>query len=170
MNWIGALLLIITTTWLGFDWSNRLSNRPKQIRQIKNALQILEAEIVYSQLPLREAFINISRQIPEPTRSFFEEIGQSLQDKNIDFYIVWKEKVDVLIKNSSLAANEKEILYQFGRTIGQHDFYQQQKHIQLTLSHLERELEDAREEQYKYSKMAKSLGFLAGLFIVLLLI
>lgn len=170
MNWIGALLLIITTTWLGFDWSNRLSNRPKQIRQIKNALQILEAEIVYSQLPLREAFINISRQIPEPTRSFFEEIGLSLQDKNIDFYIVWKEKVDVLIKNSSLAANEKEILYQFGRTIGQHDFYQQQKHIQLTLSHLERELEDAREEQYKYSKMAKSLGFLAGLFIVLLLI
>ncbi|WP_068671909.1 stage III sporulation protein SpoIIIAB [Oceanobacillus sp. Castelsardo] len=170
MNWIGALLLIITTTWLGFDWSNRLSNRPKQIRQIKNALQILEAEIVYSQLPLREAFINISKQIPEPTRSFFEEIGLSLQDKNIDFYIIWKEKVDVLIRNSSLAGNEREILYQFGRTIGQHDFYQQQKHIQLTLSHLERELEDAREEQYKYSKMAKSLGFLAGLFIVLLLI
>ncbi|KKE80656.1 stage III sporulation protein SpoIIIAB [Oceanobacillus caeni] len=170
MNWIGALLLISTTTWLGFDWSNRLSNRPKQIRQLKNALQILEAEIVYSQLPLKEAFLNISRQIPEPTRFFFEEIGLSLQDKNIDFYIIWKEKVDALINNSSLAINEKEILYQFGRTIGQHDFYQQQKHIQLTLSHLERELEDAREEQYKYSKMAKSLGFLAGLFIVLLLI
>ncbi|WP_156290824.1 stage III sporulation protein SpoIIIAB [Oceanobacillus salinisoli] len=170
MKWIGALLLIGTTTWIGFDWSSRLANRPKQIRQLKNALQILEAEIVYSQLPLKEAFLNIAGQIPEPAKSFFRGLGNGLDDSTIDLYKIWKENVDVFMQNSSLGANEKEILYQFGRTLGQHDFYQQQKHIQLTLSHLERELEDAREEQYKYSKMAKSLGVLAGLFIVLLLI
>ncbi|RKQ37762.1 stage III sporulation protein SpoIIIAB [Oceanobacillus halophilus] len=170
MKWIGAILLIGTTTWLGFDWSNRLTKRPKQIRQLKNALQILEAEIVYSQLPLKDAFLSIARQIPEPAKSFFDELGKSLQNTNIDFYRIWKEQVDNLVQNSSLSSTEREILYQFGRTLGQHDLYQQQKHIQLTLTHLERELEDARDEQYRYSKMAKSLGVLAGLFIVLLLI
>lgn len=170
MKWIGALLLIGTTTWLGFEWSNRLTNRPKHIRQLKNALQILEAEIVYSQLPLRDAFKNIAKQLPSPTNLFFRNMGKSLEDQNIDFSSSWEKNVDAFMRQSSLQANEKEILLQFGRTIGQHDFYQQQKHIQLTLSHLERELEDAREEQQKYSKMAKSLGILAGLFIVLLLI
>ncbi|MDY0396470.1 hypothetical protein RWE15_21815 [Virgibacillus halophilus] len=56
MKWIGALLLLSTTTWAGFEWSKRLSDRPKHIRQLINALQILEAEIVYSQRPLKDAF------------------------------------------------------------------------------------------------------------------
>ncbi|WP_085991931.1 stage III sporulation protein SpoIIIAB [Oceanobacillus senegalensis] len=170
MKWIGALILIGATTWLGIEWSNRLANRPKQIRQLKNALQILEAEIVYSQLPLRDAFFSIAKQIPQPTKSFFEQMGESLQDKDNDLYHNWKKNINSFVQDSSLGVNEKEILNQFGRTLGQHDFYQQQKHIQLALSHLQRELEDAREEQYKYSKMAKSLGVLAGIFIVLLLI
>ena len=33
MKWLGALLLIGTTTWIGFDLSNRLGERTKQIRQ-----------------------------------------------------------------------------------------------------------------------------------------
>ncbi len=91
-------------------------------------------------------------------------------DKYSYFETVWEECVLGFIDESSLSSNEKEILLQFGRTLGQHDFGQQQKHIQLTIKHLERELQDARDDQDKYGKMAKSLGFLTGLFIVLLLI
>ncbi|RLL48107.1 stage III sporulation protein SpoAB [Oceanobacillus piezotolerans] len=170
MKWIGALLFISMTTWMGFEWSNRLMNRPKHIRQLKNALQILEAEMIYSQLPLKDVFFSISKQIPEPSKSFFKELGESIQEQPHHFYSFWTSSVDNLIVRSSLGSNEKEILYQFGRTIGQHDYYQQQKQIHLTLSHLERELEEARDNQFKYSKMAKSLGILAGLFVVLLLI
>ncbi|MFD1850596.1 stage III sporulation protein SpoIIIAB [Oceanobacillus bengalensis] len=170
MKWIGALLLILATTWMGFEWSNRLMKRPKHIRQLKNALQILEAEMIYSQLPLQDAFMNIANQLPNPTSSFFKTLGKNMQEKNVDLYDVWKINVEKFMQLSSLGPNEKEILNQFGRTLGQHDFYQQQKHIQLTLTHLDRELEDARDNQFKYSKLAKSLGVLAGLFIVLLLI
>jgi len=91
-------------------------------------------------------------------------------EKNSYFETVWNESVTTYKESSSLGENEKEILLQFGRTIGQHDFTQQQKHIQLTIKHLERELQDARDEQDRYGKMAKNLGFLTGLFIVLLLI
>ncbi|HLT56626.1 MAG TPA: stage III sporulation protein SpoIIIAB [Bacillota bacterium] len=170
MKWIGALLLVGATTWAGFEWSHRLIMRPKHIRLIKNALQILEAEIVYSQMPLRDAFQRVAGQIPNPVHSFFYGLYAAMKEKHIDFYEVWKSQVDRLMERSCLHRNEREILYQFGRTLGQHDFYQQQKHIQLALTHLERELEDARDEQLKYSKMAKTLGILSGLFIVLLLI
>ncbi|WP_099158476.1 stage III sporulation protein SpoIIIAB [Virgibacillus ndiopensis] len=170
MKWIGALLFIGTTTWIGFEMSKRLNNRPKHIRQLKNALQILEAEILYSQLSLRDAFETIANQIPQPTQSFFKALCDGMQKSGTDLASLWGKSIGKLMKDSSLGNNEKEILLQFGRTLGQHDFTQQQKHIQLTVSHLNRELEEARDNQYKYSKMAKSLGFLCGLFIVLLLI
>lgn len=170
MRWIGALLFIGTTTWIGFEWSRQLANRPKHIRQLKNALQILEAEILYSQLPLKDAFITIAKQIPQPTKSFFKALGESLEEKKPDLFSTWEKQVDIYMGVSSLKENEQEILKQFGRTLGQHDFEQQQKHIQLTVSHLERELEEARDNRARYCKMAKSLGFLSGLFIVLLLI
>jgi len=170
MKWIGALLFIGTTTWIGFEWSKKLNNRPKHIRQLKNALQILEAEILYSQLPLQEAFTTIAKQIPQPMKSFFGELGKDMEKKNPDLFSLWEKQVEALMDVSCLSGNEQEILKQFGRTLGQHDFAQQQKHIQLTVSHLDRELEDARENQTRYGKMAKSLGVLCGLFIVLLLI
>ncbi|WP_010530956.1 stage III sporulation protein SpoIIIAB [Lentibacillus jeotgali] len=170
MQWIGALLFIGTTTLAGFDISKKLNERPKHIRHMKNALQILEAEILYSQLPLPDAFATIAKQIPEPISSFFDLLNTSLSQNNNDLAQVWNWHLEGLIKSSALDSNEAEILKQFGRTLGQHDFDQQQKHIHLTIKHLDRELDDARENQYRYSKMAKSLGLLCGLFIVLLLI
>lgn len=170
MEWIGALLFIGTTTWIGFEISNRLSERPKIIRQLKNALQILEAEILYSQLPLGDAFSSITNQMPEPTKTFFLNLANNLEENKSDLYSLWNANVEELSRISALGKNEKEILNQFGRTLGQHDFTQQQKHIQLAVHHLDRELEEARDNEFKYSKMAKSLGMLCGLFIVLLLI
>ncbi|MFC3039036.1 stage III sporulation protein SpoIIIAB [Virgibacillus xinjiangensis] len=170
MKWIGALLFITATTWVGIEWSNRLSGRPKHIRQLKNALQILEAEMLYSQLSLQEAFFSISRQVPAPVSGFFEGLSQDMQGEMSEFIHVWEKHVAGLIRDSCLGSNEEEILLQFGRTLGQHDFQQQQKHIQLTSSHLQREMEEARDLQWRYSKMAKSLGLLGGLFIVLLLL
>lgn len=170
MKWIGALLLIGVSTWIGFEWSNKLNDRPKHIRQLKSALQILEAEMLYSQLPLQEAFKVISKQIPQPTHHLFHTLHLLMDKNTTELNILWQQQVKELKNISSLGKNELEILRQFGRTLGQHDFVQQQKHILLATNHLERELEEAVDDHYKYAKMAKSLGFLGGLFIVLLLI
>lgn len=170
MKWIGALLFIGTTTWLGFEISKRLSDRPKHIRQLKNALQILEAEILYSQSPLQDAFSMIAKQIPKPMNLFFQSLYADMQGEGTNLYRLWDTNVDALMKATSLGSNEKEILKQFGRTLGQHDFIQQQKHIRLAITHLDRELEEARDNQYKYGNVSKSLGFLCGLFIVILLV
>ncbi|WP_430785334.1 stage III sporulation protein SpoIIIAB [Virgibacillus flavescens] len=170
MEWIGALLFIGTTTWIGFEIGNRFQERPRIIRQFKNALQILEAEILYSQLTLRDAFANIASQMPKPTKLFFQNMTSQLDENTTDLYSIWSHHVEEFSKQFAIGKNEKEILNQFGRTLGQHDFTQQQKHIQLAAHHLDRELEEARINELKYSKMAKSLGVLVGLFIVLLII
>lgn len=68
-----------------------------------------------------------------------------------------------------LEAGEFEILSQFGETLGKSDRHHQQKQIMLTMAHLEREESDALERQGKYEKMMKSLGFLTGLLLIILL-
>ncbi|SDL62474.1 stage III sporulation protein SpoIIIAB [Sediminibacillus halophilus] len=170
MKWIGAILLLCATTWAGFEFSRKLSDRPVQIRQLKSALQILEAEILYSQAPLAEACGTLAQQLPKPVSLFFQSVNKDLQGNTTDLYQIWKYNLDRFWPHAALKDSEKEVLKQFGRTLGQHDFSQQQKHIQLALTHLDRELEEAQNQQLKYSKMVKSLGFLTGLLVVLLLI
>ncbi|MDY0405605.1 stage III sporulation protein SpoIIIAB [Virgibacillus sp. 179-BFC.A HS] len=169
MKWLGAFLLLCTTTWIGFEWSKKLSDRPKHIRQLINALQILEAEIVYSQLPLQEAFEVIGRQLPKPANLLFAQVAVALQSNTANLTEIWSASVNQWVKLANLDKNEQEILLQFGATLGQHDAVQQTKHIQLALHHLEREMQEARDQHIKYAKLAKSLGVLGGLFIIVLL-
>ncbi|MCD5323526.1 MULTISPECIES: stage III sporulation protein SpoIIIAB [Pontibacillus] len=168
MKWIGALILLCATTWGGFEFARRLTERPKQIRQLKNALQVLEAEILYGHSPVIEACEKVARQIPEPMAWFFYEFSDQLKESSASLYDVWEQRIQSFWPLSALGEGEKEIMKQFGQTLGQHDFTGQQKHIRLAISHLERELKEAEEQQQKYSKMVKSLGFLTGLLIILL--
>ena len=77
--------------------------------------------------------------------------------------------MDHYIQHSALKKKEQESLLQFGHTLGKYNRIEQEKQIHLTLNHLEREEAEARVDQAKYEKMWRNLGFLLGIFIVLLL-
>jgi len=169
MKWIGALLLVSATSWVGFDMSNRLGDRAKQIRQIILSLQMLEAEMTYSQATLQQIFESISKKTAYPIDTFYGQLSNRLTMVVTDFLAIWDEELDHLMEISSLKNNEYEIIKQFGRNLGKHTFIEQQKHIALTIHHLESELNEAIEQRGKYEKMMRSLGILFGLFIVLIL-
>lgn len=170
MKWFGALLIIVTTTWAGFNVSKRFRERTIQIRQLKVALQTLEAEIVYGLTPLSEACKKISGMISYPLSTFFLHFSEKLSSGNQSVSQAWNDSLQETIPILSLNHNDIEILTQFGATLGQHDRDHQQKQIRLTLLHLEREELDAKEAQMRYEKMMKNLGLLGGLLIVILLI
>jgi stage III sporulation protein AB len=137
---------------------------------LKSALQSLEAEIMFGHTPLHEASRRLSTQIPRPLSWFFESFAKKLTQTETTVKEAWEESLKEVWRLTALKQGEFEIMKQFGETLGRHDRYSQQKQIMLTLSHLEREEEDARERQAKYEKMVKSLGFLSGLLLIILLI
>jgi stage III sporulation protein AB len=170
MKLIGAILILLTTTWAGFEAARMLHERPRQLRQLKAALQALEAEIMYAHTPLSEAALHISRQISLPLSKLFEQFAAKLQVGETSVHQAWEESLQDVWKATALKQGELEIMKQFGETLGQYDRLTQQKQIALALAHLEREEEDALERQARYEKMAKSLGVLTGLLLVILLI
>ena len=170
MKLLGAILILLTSTAMGFMFSSRYRERPRQLRQLKSALQSLEAEIMYGLTPIHEAAAHLAEQIPHPINGFFIELVQQLDKRNgQSFHYIWNEALENFWPKTALKINEKEIWKQFGQTLGQTDRDNQQKHIKMALSHLDREEKEARLAQQQYEKMTKSLGVLGGLLLILLL-
>lgn len=169
MSWVGAAAILSATTIFGFEWAKRVRERPKRLRELKVTLQALEAEIMYGSTPLNEAFQHIGKPLKEPLASFFLTISDLLNDGDHTVQEAWECQLEVLAQETSFKSGEIEVLRQFGSTLGRHDKEHQQKQIQLTLAHLNREEKEARDIQERYEKMCKSLGVLMGLLIVILL-
>jgi stage III sporulation protein AB len=166
---IGAIFIIVATTVTGFEAAKHLSERPRQLRALRSALQSLEAEIMYGHTPLHEASRRLAAQLTKPLSHFFEGFAKKLADSETTVKEAWESSLKEVWKSTALKKGEYEIMRQFGETLGRHDRLSQQKHIILTLSHLEREEADAIQAQAKYEKMVKSLGFLSGLLLIILL-
>jgi stage III sporulation protein AB len=167
---IGAILIILATTWAGFEASKQLSERPRQLRALKSALQSLEAEIMYGHTPLHEASRRLAAQMSEPISSFFSKFASRLVETETTVKDAWDASLKEVWRLTALKKGELEIMKQFGETLGRHDRLSQQKQILLTLTHLEREETEARDKQLKYEKMVKNIGFLAGLLLIILLL
>ncbi|MCM3650348.1 stage III sporulation protein SpoIIIAB [Metabacillus litoralis] len=169
IKWMGAVLIIVATTWAGFEAAKHLSERTRQLRQLKVALQSLEAEIMFGHTSLIVAAQNISKQLPKPLSLFFDQFAKKLVKGHTSVKGAWEESLQEVWSYTAFKQGEYEVLKQFGETLGQHDRISQQKHIKLTLSHLEREEADAIDRQNRYERMMKSLGVLSGVLLVILL-
>ncbi|MGP7816204.1 stage III sporulation protein SpoIIIAB [Niallia sp. 01092] len=166
---LGAIIIFASTSWAGMELSKALSERPKQLRQLKSALQSLEAEIMYGHTPLHEASRRLAEQLGNPLSVFFAHFAHKLTYEETTVKNAWTTSLEDIWKKTAMKQPELEIMKQFGETLGRHDRFSQQKQIMLTLSHLEREEVEARDIQTKYEKMLKSLGILSGLLIIILL-
>ncbi|MFC7370439.1 stage III sporulation protein SpoIIIAB [Fictibacillus iocasae] len=170
MSWAGACFVIMACTLFGFERAARTRNRLQQLRNLKVSLMSLEAEIVYALMPLDEAFYHLSGQVEGALSRFFLSVSEKMKQGQRTVDSIWIEEVEVLAREADFEKKETEILKQFGLTLGRHDRDNQQRQIQLALTHLSREEQEARDMAERYEKMYKSVGFLAGLLIVILLL
>jgi stage III sporulation protein AB len=166
---VGAVFIIFSTTWMGYEYAKTFSERTKQIRQLMYALQTLEAEIMFGLSPLNQASKRIAKQISGPISILFETFSDRLIQGEETASKAWEVSLAGIWRKTSLKQKEYDVLKQFGGTLGLHDRESQQKQIRLTLTHLEAEEKEAGLAQGKYEKMVRSLGLLTGLLLILLL-
>lgn len=168
---LGACLILLASTMAGLAWAARFVNRPRQIRLLRSALQRLESEISYGATPLPVALSYIAHQTPSPIKECFESVSHKLTENVQQRSLVdcWHRGFEEHWHRTSLINTEKEIIMQFGYTLGSSDREDQVKHIRLTLSHLASEEENAVLDQQKYEKLCKHMGLLTGALLVILM-
>ncbi|BBN99070.1 stage III sporulation protein SpoIIIAB [Sporolactobacillus terrae] len=165
---IGAMLIVFASTATGLLLAKRYRDRPREIRQWRSALQSIEAEIVYGRIPVDQMAEDLALQMPLPLSNFFDTLHDQMISERLPLQTAWSHSIEQYWPGTALKQPEKEIMIQFGTTLGTEDAENQRKHIQLALAHLEREEQEARQSQKANEKMIRSLGFLAGILIVLL--
>ncbi|WP_159102319.1 stage III sporulation protein SpoIIIAB [Caldalkalibacillus mannanilyticus] len=154
-----------------FYLAKRLSHRTKQLREIQMDLQMLETEISYAATPLEAAFRKISQTNTGVIGDLFFRCTHYLETLDgATTYECWEKSLKEIIPHLAMKPLEIEWLHHFGKIIGNSDRADQQKHLKLMMAKFKQAELEAREEQLKHEKMYKTLGFLTGALIVIVLI
>ncbi|MBH0329378.1 MULTISPECIES: stage III sporulation protein SpoIIIAB [Brevibacillus] len=167
---MGAVLILFSASMVGWQIGKYYANRPVQLRALLVALQMLETEIVFGMTPLQRAFVKVGHRVSEEVGKVFLLAAEFLQTEKVhSAEEALQQAMNRLWTQTALRRQEREVLESLGQVLGSSDREDQQKHLRLAVTHLRGLEEEARAEQEKYEKMYKSLGFLGGLLVVILM-
>lgn len=168
---IGGLLIISASGLLGMIFSNKLSLRYRELEKLRRLMQMLETEVTYGATPLPAALYNVSKKAEGLISSFFICISKCLSDRS--FYTVreaWNDSAESILTQSSLKRADIELIKSFGNILGSSDREDQKKHFQLFYLQLQYQEDAAMEEIKRSAKMYRSLGFLLGIAVFVMLV
>lgn len=167
---IGACIILIGTTWAGFQHARSFAERPKQIRQIRSALQLLETEIGYGTRHLMDACQSIAGRMEGTVQAIFYQAYENLLHLDgASTYECFYQAVESNWGKTCMKQPEKQVILDFCKTLGISDRQDQLQNLTVAKSNLEIEEQKAREEQAQYEKMYKTLGVLAGALLIILM-
>lgn len=170
LKFIGAICILLACTLFGFVQSRQYSRRPKQIRQLIALLQRMETEISYGFTHLPEALHKMSAQAAHPLNIMLTKMAEQMRPASgKSVHEVWGATIEENWHLTAMKQAEKDMIKQLGYTLGMSDREDQVKHLRLGIVQLQSEESQARDEEQRYEKMWKSLGVLAGAFVVILI-
>ncbi|MGE5631922.1 MAG: stage III sporulation protein SpoIIIAB [Caulobacteraceae bacterium] len=167
---LGGIMIIAASGLMGILFSNRLSFRLRELKRFRSLMQMLETEVVYSATPLPAAFKEIACRSEGLLAYFFGFISDSL-NKRVFFTLkdAWANAVSEVLKDSSLNNQDLDLIKSFGSVLGCSDREDQKKHFELFYIQLRHHEESADAELKRSSKMYRSLGFLLGIAVFVVL-
>lgn len=154
------------STGIGILISKMYENRVKELRQFKNILNIIKTKIKFTYEPLAEIFNQISQEKSSKIEEIFENMIYKLAFENVKYS--WMDAIQEA--DISITQEDKDILKELGKVLGQTDADSQVNEIEVTESFLNIQIEKAEEARKKNQKMYKTLGVVVGLVFVIILI
>ncbi len=168
---VGCILIILSSTLMGFYFGNELKYRINDMRELRKLIVLLRGDIRYGSTPLPEAISSIARRHEGGFKGFFMKVSERLSEHSGEtFSKVWKEAVEKELLGTSLNKKDKSQLIQFGENLGYLDKEMQMNTLDLFLEQMEEEIQElsktAKEKTYLYN----TLGIMAGIFISIIMI
>ena len=154
---IGAVMIMLSGTFLGFSKSTSLRTRKESLEKILYSLRIMENEICYG----RDSMDRILKKIEKLSGVVIEK--KSFENAGECFLRAFTRE------ELRLEACDIESVSRFSETLGVTDANVQLKNIKNTIKAIEMLRDDAEEKLQKYGKMYRSIGVLVSIFAVIVL-
>jgi len=166
---IGSAIVVCASSKIGYDAGNRYTRRVKEIRAFQSGLWTLQSEISFCRTMLAEALEKSSTLIQTVASDVFLNSSENLKNcSGITAKEAWAKALFDNQKKLSIGADELSILSSFGGLLGASDASGQISNIELTIAKLGVCERQAVEDEKKLTKLYRSLGVIAGVFIAII--
>lgn len=166
IKWLLYVMILVTSSGIGIMYSQKYQKRVTELKDFKTALNMLKTKIRFTYAPLKDIFLDISKSITSKSANVFEKARIHMERESAtDSWIKAVNETD-----TNITKEDKEIICQFGKLLGKTDLDGQLNEIDLCLNFLELQIEKAENEKQKNAKLYKSLGVIAGVGIIIIII
>lgn len=159
-------MIIVTSSIIGILFSKKYANREKEIKEMKNALNMFSTKIKFTYEPIPNVFMEIANKIGGNIGMIFDMAANGM--KELSAGEAWCQAV----KDSKNNLNKEDIsvIQNLSRLLGQTDLDGQLGEIEVVNDFLTAQLENASEERRRNEKMYRTFGLVTGLTIAIILI
>lgn len=170
VKYIFLFFLFLGVSFLGNLISRKYKNRVDELKDFKEALNILQSKMKFTYEPLGEIFNEIGEIFHKKSKisSIFK--NASLNMENDNFKNSWEKSINSGKEETSLKDEDINLIKGLGNTLGKTNIDGQLNEITLTMNFLDTQIEKAENDCRKNEKMYRSLGTIFGLAIVIILI
>jgi stage III sporulation protein AB len=168
MKVVGAGLLMLSCSGIGFAVARQFRERPRHLRALMHALRLLQTEVEYSITPFPQALERVSERSQAPANVIFGTAAKAILESEGDAASALDEGAGAGQSHAALQPQDYEVLREFGRTLGNSDRIHQMQHFEVALARLEGLEEEARISQQRHERLWQYIGVLAGLMLVIL--
>lgn len=167
---IGCALVVASSAGIGFYFSCVLRARAEELMELKKILILLRGNIRYANTPLAEALNTISLRHKGEIQPFLSWVSQQMDEmQGKTIAEIWRQGVEEQMKGLSLTKKDKEALIGFGNNLGYLDKEMQLGTIDLYVATLEAEIAEITRTMKEKTYLYNSLGFMGGVFLIIIL-
>ncbi len=168
---LGALLIITSCTFFGYQSLIKSRESLSAIRQLKAVLQELSRNISFHLESLPEAISRLKESLSYGEDSFLALAEQSLkEDPTTPISLHWKEAAKSFCTRVSLPERVFSELDKLGDSLGKTDYQAECERLDRVSEDFGAILKEMESTTQKKEQTVKSLSILLGVFVVILLL
>lgn len=170
MNGIGYCLIILSCWALGEQAVGRLKRHRKGLKQLQSWLSCFRGKLIYEGATAEEALRESAELAGAPFLMFLERVADALGRRDgHSFAGIWERECSACRRQFDFTEEEFGDLIRLGRQLGQLDRDVQLRAVTVYDERLSEAIKTADGDIAAKEKLYRSLGIMAGCFIIILI-
>lgn len=166
-----VIIIFLSCTYIGFYYGESFKKRSRQLNSILKSVLFLNNEVMYTNTPLPEALKYISLKVESPVNYVLSNVSEKLlKSESTSVYEAFEKEYKKNKSEFYLQDEDKRIVKDFLRSLGESGVYGQDKLFNLTIENMKLNCKSAEELAKKNIKMYRVLGICIGAMISIFLI
>lgn len=178
MKYLGILIMAGALTGAGFFAAGRWRERLEVLLLFRRMIFYLKGEIFYANSTLPEALFQVGHRFIEgrsgiflePSRFFLRVHKRLTEEAGTPFVAVWKAEVGALPADFPMEKADRQALAALGENLGYADRGMQERTLLFYLEQLDDSIGFLKKDLETRTKLYRSLGAAAGLFLAVIMI